>query len=82
MSAFGASMNRVFVSLFAATMLLHLPAFAGDKKTSDPPDKMTPQTQLAIMRDLSSERVFVRTCGVDFEGDGADLGVGFPVGAA
>jgi hypothetical protein len=53
-------MNRVFVSLLATAVLLPLPLRAGDN-SSNSPEKMTPQTRLAVMRDLQSERVFVRT---------------------
>jgi hypothetical protein len=54
-------MNRAFCSLLAtALLLLQLPVFA-DSKDSDRSGKMTPQTRLAIMRDLNAERVFVRT---------------------
>ncbi len=54
-------MRRAFYSLLAAIFLLQLPAFAGDSKSPEPSDKMTPQTRLAVMRDLTAERVFVRT---------------------
>ncbi len=35
--------------------------FAGDNKAPAPSDKMTNQTRLMVMRDLTAERVFVRT---------------------
>jgi hypothetical protein len=49
-----------FSILATAILLLQLPVFAGDTKSSEPSDKMTPQTRMVVMRDLSSERVFVR----------------------
>ena len=55
-------MKRVFFPLVAsALLLLQLPVLAGDVKSPNPSDKMTPQTRLAVMRDLTAERVFVRT---------------------
>jgi hypothetical protein len=54
-------MNRAFCSLLATAILLPLPLLAGDTKSSEPSDRMTPQTRLAVMRDLTAERVFVRT---------------------
>jgi hypothetical protein len=56
-------MNRVRFQLFTtAVLLLALPVFAGDTKSATTPsDKMTPQTRLQVMRDLTAERVFVRT---------------------
>jgi len=55
-------MNRALFPLVAsALLLLQLPVFAGDVKSSAPSDQMTPQTKLAVMRDLTAERVFVRT---------------------
>ncbi|HTV65071.1 MAG TPA: hypothetical protein VMD98_05665 [Bryocella sp.] len=53
-------MNRALVCLLATAVLLPLPLPAGDNP-SNAPEKMTPQTRLAVMRDLQSERVFVRT---------------------
>jgi hypothetical protein len=55
-------MQRLPSTLLVSTLLL-LPIvlFAGDKKTPANSDKMTDQTKLLIMRDLQSERVFVRT---------------------
>jgi len=49
-----------FTFLATALWLLPLPAIAGDTKPASSSDKMTPQTQLLIMRDLTAERVFVR----------------------
>ncbi len=54
-------MKRAFSSLFVAAILLPLPLFAGDTNSPNSSDKMTPQTRLAVMRDLTAERVFVRT---------------------
>ena len=51
-------MNRAFSALLAMAILLPSPLLAGDSNSSE---KMTPQTRLAVMRDLQSERVFVRT---------------------
>src|SRR5215467_7385884 len=46
----------------AALLLLPIALLAGDDKNASPAsDKMTPQTRLMIMRDLSSEHVYVRT---------------------
>src|SRR5271165_1286828 len=53
-------MYRAFASLLATAMLLPLPLFAGDTNSPNPSDKMTPQTRLAVMRDLTAERVFAR----------------------
>ncbi len=53
-------MNRAFASLLATAILLPLPLFAGDTNSPNPSDKMTPQTRLAVMRDLIAERVFAR----------------------
>jgi hypothetical protein len=55
-------MNRARLSLLATVMLLlPLAVFAGDSKSPTSSDKMTPQTKILIMRDLTAERVFVRT---------------------
>ncbi|MGA2371315.1 MAG: hypothetical protein ACLPPV_12550 [Candidatus Korobacteraceae bacterium] len=55
-------MNRACFSLFAtAILLLPLTALASDPQTPSSSDKLTPQTKLMIMRDLTAERVFVRT---------------------
>src|SRR5271165_2412850 len=54
-------MNRAFASLLATAVLLPLLLFAGDTNSPNASDKMTPQTRLAVMRDLTAERVFVRT---------------------
>jgi hypothetical protein len=58
-------MTRVRCSLVVvAALLLTVPVFADDTKTkpqtATSPEKMTPQTRLAVMRDLTAERVFVR----------------------
>ncbi len=54
-------MNRACLSLCTTVLLLSLPVIAGDKKSSSiPSDKMTPQTRLAVIRDLMAERVFTR----------------------
>jgi hypothetical protein len=53
-------MNRAFASLLATALLLPLPLFAGDNNSPSSSDKMTSQTKLAVMRDLTAERVFVR----------------------
>jgi hypothetical protein len=55
-------MNRVCFSLLATVALL-LPSMvlAGDSKQPTSSEKMTPQTKILIMRDLTAERVFVRT---------------------
>jgi hypothetical protein len=46
----------------AALLLLPIALLASDKKTaSSPSNEMTPQTRLMIMRDLTAERVYVRT---------------------
>jgi len=55
-------MNRACFSLFAtAVLLLPLTASASDPKTPSSTEQLTPQTKLLIMRDLTAERVFVRT---------------------
>lgn len=56
-------MNRACFSLLATAILLLPLTLAADdsKKTSSSSDKMTPQTKLLVMRDLQSERVFVKT---------------------
>jgi len=54
-------MYRVSCTLLATALLLQLPVFAGDAKSPAPSDRMTPQTRLEIIRDLTAERVFVRT---------------------
>lgn len=53
-------MNRAFCSLLATAFLLPLPLLAGDTKSADS-SAMTPQTRLAVIRDLTAERVFART---------------------
>ncbi len=47
--------------LVSALLLLPVVLFASDNKTPANSDRMTSQTKLLIMRDLDSERVFVRT---------------------
>lgn len=56
-------MNRVCYPLLAtALLLLPLSLSAGDRKSAPgASDQMTPQTKILIMRDLTAERVFVRT---------------------
>lgn len=55
-------MNRAcFCLLATAILLLPLIAAADDSKSPKSSDRMTPQTKLLVMRDLQSERVFVRT---------------------
>lgn len=46
--------------LFAALLVLPLTLLAGDNKSSGDSNKMTPNTKLLVMRDLTAERVFVR----------------------
>jgi hypothetical protein len=56
-------MNQSCVSLIATAvlLLLPLPLRADDPKSpANTSDKITPQTRLVIMRDLTAERVFVR----------------------
>ena len=54
-------MYRVQSPLFlAALLLLPLTLIAGDNKSSSNSNKMTPNTKLLVMRDLTAERVFVR----------------------
>ncbi len=53
-------MYRAFASLLATAVLLQLSLFAGDTNSPNPSDKMTPQTRLAVIRDLTAERVFAR----------------------
>ncbi len=50
-----------FCLLAAAMLLLPLTITADDSKSSTSSEKMTPQTKLLVMRDLQSERVFVKT---------------------
>ncbi|HUI84223.1 MAG TPA: hypothetical protein VL240_08365 [Candidatus Binatia bacterium] len=50
-----------FPLLATAILLMQLPLCAGDAKPDTAAEKMAPQTRLAIMRDLTAERVFVRT---------------------
>jgi hypothetical protein len=54
-------MNRAFSALLATAFLLPISLLAGDTNSPAASDKMTPQTRLAVMRDLTAERVFVRT---------------------
>jgi hypothetical protein len=54
-------MHRAHRSLFlAALLLLPLILIAGDDKSSTNSNRMTAQTKLLVMRDLTAERVFVR----------------------
>ena len=46
--------------LLAALLVLPLTLVAGDNKSSGDSNKMTPNTKLLVMRDLTAERVFVR----------------------
>ncbi len=46
--------------LLAALLALPLTLIAGDNKSSGDSNKMTPNTKLLVMRDLTAERVFVR----------------------
>ena len=55
-------MNRACFSLFATVILLFsLPVRADDSKAPKASERMTPQTKILVMRDLTAERVFVRT---------------------
>jgi hypothetical protein len=55
-------MQRLSSSLFvAAFLIVPLAMFASDNKAPAASDKMTDQTRLLVMRDLTAERVFVRT---------------------
>ena len=56
-------MSRNCFPLFAtAVLLLAMSAFADDAKAPAklPSEKMTPQTRMLVMRDLTAERVFAR----------------------
>src|SRR5580704_17939293 len=54
-------MQRLSSSLLVAALLvLPMSMFAGDNKAPAESDKMTNQTRLLVMRDLTAERVFVR----------------------
>jgi hypothetical protein len=68
-------MHRAQRSLFlAALLLLPLTLLAGDDKSSsksNTSDKMTPQTKLLVIRDLTAERVFAKI--VIPHGDGVGL---------
>ncbi len=55
-------MHRPCLPLLVITaFLLALPLCADDTKAANSSDKMTPQTRIMVMRDLTAERVFVRT---------------------
>ena len=54
-------MNRAFSALLATALLLPVSLLAGDTNSPASSERMTPQTRLAVMRDLTAERVFVRT---------------------
>src|SRR5271157_604059 len=58
----GTPMNRPRLSLIAiAVVLLVLPVLADDTKpASQPPDKITPQTRMLLIRDLTAEHCFAR----------------------
>jgi len=49
-----------FPLLATAVLLLQVPVLAGDTKSSGPSDRMTSQDRIAVIRDLTAERVFVR----------------------
>ncbi len=56
-------MSRNCFPLFAmAVLLVAMSAFADDAKAPAklPPEKMTPQTRMLVIRDLTAERVFAR----------------------
>ena len=56
-------MNRHHLPFLAtAVLLLALPVFSDDAKTphATPPEKMTPQTRLLVIRDLTAEHCFAR----------------------
>ncbi len=53
------SRNR-FSLLVIAILLLSLPVFAGDQPPQAKPEKMTPQTRMLVIRDLTAEHVFAR----------------------
>ncbi len=54
-------MKRAYLLLLASAILvLPLPVCAGDSKQPSSSEKMTPQTKLLIIRDLTAERVFAR----------------------
>src|ERR1035437_10792594 len=56
-------MSRHCFALFAtAVLLLAMSAFADDAKAPAklPTEKMTPQTRMLVIRDLTAERVFAR----------------------
>jgi hypothetical protein len=55
-------MNRArFILLTTTILLFSLALFADDPKSPSSSEKMTDQTKLLVMRDLTAERVFVRT---------------------
>ena len=47
--------------MLVAAILLARPLIAGDINSPNTSEKMTPQTRVVLMRDLTAERVFVRT---------------------
>ena len=56
-------MNRLFYLLLAAAVLFQTSTASADdtkNQSKGPADKMTPQTRLQVMRDLTAERVFVK----------------------
>jgi len=54
-------MNRASFSLLATAILLLPLTLTADDSKSSKSGQMTPQTKLLVMRDLQSERVFVKT---------------------
>jgi len=58
----GIAMNRpIFPLLTAAVLLLVLPVCADDTKPTNPAlEKITPQTRMLLIRDLTAEHVFAR----------------------
>jgi hypothetical protein len=49
-----------FPLLAVASLLLSLPILARDTKQTTPSEKMTPQTRILVIRDLTAEHVFMR----------------------
>src|SRR6201986_4796401 len=54
-------MKRALSVLLTTAILLPVSLLAGDTNSPASSDKMTPQTRLAVIRDLTADRVFVRT---------------------
>jgi len=66
-------MHRAHRSFFlAALLLLPLTLFAGDDKSSSS-NKITPQTKLLVIRDLTAERVFSKVVIPRGEGGGLQI---------